>query len=683
MSNRLFEKKSTIQIIPYKFPSKEQRKFLLSFAIFRMEGAYRNFDKYFFSLKKLLKESNISDCDVCIFVDNSVLRYKPFRDWIDNDVVKMKHVYVLQYYCKDFIKPGSDYHYGPFGSIMRLYALTDEFTTTSNFYPGKPYKKYDAVFISDVDMQPFEVDQKAIYHMIENKASVCYRTRIYYNKVWAQKTLEFPIMIGTFISSVYYPIDLLTMYLKNLKYKKFNNDVRAIIEEDISKQRRHIYLTNDPFVYGMDEYFANRILIQYYRKLYKKALVYVDPFVNKLPYLLPHFKTSNKISSSNVIDIINSFEKLDNPFYKKQLIQYYQELYDHLVKTNFEDPDSRSVKEYVLRAIPFMKDVDFENLQTTILLPISAYDKTEEYEKSIDDKSKEYKQADSALFVGKQSSEFEELSKCPLITTIATNADESKLITTYPKVSLSENAKKIKLLTEFIFKVRNVKQPYYNESCLDSKIVGEIKEWSNMNKDKSDKTLAIFDVYGVVLNTVYIFAPQFEHLKHALWESISEKISRTKLNISFDELLETYIDFYKNNGGTEPISSFNSIKPIHMLEYYCYGSENVSMIKQMFNTLVKNKTKILFMSGNKSVHSAPKFYNELLEHFLQPSEYELLLIGKDVSYSKYKKLMDLQYENLCENEMKSLYSYILPSSRSKTIKHKILSNSKTRKQMKL
>jgi hypothetical protein len=101
----------------------------------------------------------------------------------------------------------------------------------------------------------------------------------------------------------------------------------------------------------------------------------------------------------------------------------------------------------------------------------------------------------------------------------------------------------------------------------------------------------------------------------------------------------------------------------------------------MFDTLVKNKTKILFMSGNKSVHSAPKFYNELLEHFLEPKEYELFFIGKDVSYSKYKKLMDLQYENLCENEMKSLYSYILPASRSKTIKHKTsnMTFSKTRK----
>ena len=149
---------SEIQIIPYKFSSKTKRKFLISFSLFRMEGAYRNFDKYFNSLKLLLKESNISDCDVCIFVDNSVLNYKPFKHWIDNDVQKMKHVIILQYICEDFLKPKSDYHYGTFGSIMRLYALTHEFAET--------FHKYDSVFISDVDMQPYEVNQKFIYEMI-------------------------------------------------------------------------------------------------------------------------------------------------------------------------------------------------------------------------------------------------------------------------------------------------------------------------------------------------------------------------------------------------------------------------------------------------------------------------------------------------------------------------------------
>lgn len=358
---------SEIQIIPYKSLQKTKRKFLLSFSIFRMEGPYRNFDKYFNSLKKLLKESHISDCDICIFIDNSVFKYKPFKYWLENDVQRMKHVFVLQYICKDFLKPMSDYHYGTFGSIMRLYALTDDFATK--------YHKYDATFISDVDMQPYEVDQKFINEMIDSKASICYRTRIYYNKVWAQKTLEFPIMIGTFISSLYFPLDLLTTFLYNLKHNKYTKNVKSIIEENISKKRKHIFLTNDLFVYGLDEYFANRFLIQYYLKLHKKALIYVDPIINKLPYLIKDFESSNKIKSSDAIDIINSFEKLNKLEYKKKIVQYYIDLYEHLKRTDYKDIDD-SMKIFVKRAIPYISKIDYDILASRILIPINVYDST-------------------------------------------------------------------------------------------------------------------------------------------------------------------------------------------------------------------------------------------------------------------------------------------------------------------
>jgi hypothetical protein len=87
-----------------KPPPDKRRRFLVVFSIFRMENAYRRFEKYFDGLKKIISYSNLSMCDICIFIDDSVLTYQPFKKWLDKQVIKMTHVFVIHYEYHDFKK---------------------------------------------------------------------------------------------------------------------------------------------------------------------------------------------------------------------------------------------------------------------------------------------------------------------------------------------------------------------------------------------------------------------------------------------------------------------------------------------------------------------------------------------------------------------------------------------------
>lgn len=346
---------SEIVLTCLKPPPDKRRRFLVVFSIFRMENAYRRFEKYFDGLKKIISESNLTLCDICIFIDDSVLTYQPFKKWLDKQVIKMPHVFVIHYEYSDFKK--SIYHFGTFGSIMRLYALTNEF---------KP--KYEAVYLSDVDMEPYEVDQRHILRMIKQKADISYESRVYYNKKWAPANLKFPVLLGTLISTVNFPVSILTNFLTELKNKKFNKIIREIIEDEKTSTRKHT--TNEEFIYGMDEYFMNHFLLPYYKN--KIALVRINPLINSLPHIFNDFVASNQFSSKELIRT-KSYKILNSNSYKKKLLQYYFELYEYCFKNNFENV--LDIKDKICFAYELIKHIK-PDLHVYLVSPIKLFDST-------------------------------------------------------------------------------------------------------------------------------------------------------------------------------------------------------------------------------------------------------------------------------------------------------------------
>lgn len=346
---------SEIVLTCLKAPPDKPRRFVVVFSIFRMEKAYRRFEKYFDGLKKIISYSNLSMCDICIFIDDSVLTYQPFKKWLDKEVIKMTHVFIIHYEHPNFKK--SIYHFGTFGSIMRLYALTNGF---------KP--KYEAVYLSDVDMEPYEVDQRHILRMLKQKADISYESRVYYNKKWAPSTLKFPVLLGTLISSVYFPLSILTNFLNELKKKKFNKIIREIIEDEKTSIIKHT--TNEEFIYGMDEYFMNHFVLPYYKN--KISLVRINPLINSLPYIFNNFVASNKFSSKELI-LTKSYKTLNSNTYKKKLLQYYFEIYEYCIKNNFENV--LEIKDKICFAYELIKHIK-PDLHTYLIAPVKLFDTT-------------------------------------------------------------------------------------------------------------------------------------------------------------------------------------------------------------------------------------------------------------------------------------------------------------------
>jgi hypothetical protein len=639
--------KIELKITPLKPASMAIKRFLLSFSLFRLKGEYKEFNLYFDSLKTILNESNISDCDVCIFIDDSVLYYKPFKEWAKSELPKLPHVFIMHFDCPNF--KNGDYHQGLFGSLIRFYALTDKFQKISNPNPKTEYRKYEAVYLSDTDLFPYSINQDYILNMLQHKAHISFETKVHLSK----ETLEFPIITSTFISSNYFPLHLLTSFLSNLQNKKFDDETlsnfqinlkttsrrhktssysksisksKSITSDSKTIARGYAHFNDDVFyANGIDEFFANHVLLEYFRKFNKKCLVNLNPFISNLPHLFPDFVSSNHFS-------IDDFEKiktepvLNTLVFRKKLIVYFKELYDYCIENNFHKV--LDYRESIIKAALYLKYVH-NDLLVYFLIPITVFDTSK--------LTKKEKQMDYGLIINFNNKELDDFETCPNLETLSTNPHNYTdwlyvdRYDFFESSDFSPQAEKLKLIYS--------KKGYKKGVGITTKTINSLRNWIQRT---TGKRIVFLNIFGSLFHFKDIYAPQFLKRK---------TVDSTK------ELLETFFNHYKTMGGEKDWKYFSDIKPIHLIEYLCAGKTNLSLVLDFFKLIKKNDVEVVFMSNSFSIDLGLELFKELFS-FLIP-KFEIFFVGKDFVYNKFNRIMDSPYSTLCDYESNHIFDYVL------------------------
>ena len=669
---------SEIVIIPYKIVAKEdQRKYLISTSIFRMEGAYRNFDKYWNGLKRLLKEAYTPDCDWILFVDNSVMKYRPFKQWIDEQLIHNKNIYILQYFCQDFIKQYKDYHSGTFGSIVRFLPLTFDRFIPKGF---DKIKGYDAVYITDVDLEPFQLTQKFIEEMFENNASIGFKSKICYKKPWIPDSVPFPAMAGTFCSSKRFPVGILTNFLKNLHVKFYEKYFLATIEADREKHFQRIKTNDDKFIYGMDELFLNLVLLNYYKLTMEKAYIQAFPFLPELHKFFPYFKDSTGFTSENYndkyyikgIDLLIKKEDIQNVNnFLKELTKYaiakreislekFNECFNF--STNFFDYLSNNSIFSLKIVIPFQY-FDNSDVMINILRDNFGWKK----------KAKKY---DSGIFVYYSNDSSKVFKSCSNLIGIQTNGntDEIYLSKSYDTLNeslLSNNAKNIYFILKKIYHFKKENIVYLKNTGLLNEHIEKIKKWADGEENK----VFISPLDWSVFQFKNYFSPFFWNKDYSYWDYVDDSISRTDTNINFNIFFKAYLSIYNHiKEKSDPTFKQSSIKIEDYVELLCGGIKRFKFIKELFDYLVKQKIDILFLVGDISFQRSPKLFHQIMDVLIPSKKYKIMYSGPEVMYNKVFKLISEGYGSLCEAPKKDITEYILTNKKHKTIKN--INNSK-------
>jgi hypothetical protein len=288
--------------------------------------------------------------------------------------------------------------------------------------------------------------------------------------------------------------------------------------------------------------------------------------------------------------------------------------------------------------------------------------------------------------------------KCPYadyILTVGSLKVNPQYEKTYKPKTLSSNGKKMEFLFDQIVKakpfakinyVKNsgitdklTKKEQYNPKVLEyldpitfkKSSLERINEW--IEKTSGKRVIFLSLTYG--LSQVNMpFAPQFlwkDSDHERFWEHVDKSISRTKTNISFKDLIQTYYSIYKNtNENPKPFSYFDDLTVEDYIEYFYGGIERVKMLKELFQKFEKNDIKVVFITSNWTVYTSPKLWEEIVPVFIPSKNYEIHYVGWEIDWNKILKVYMLGYGSLCKTE------------KTQTLKHKIDNKTKTRKNRK-
>ena len=638
-----------------------------------MEGAYRNFHKYMEGLQGLLKHSKTPDCDWVIFVDNSVMKFRPFKHWIDEEVMKMPHVAVTQYYCKNFIKKGTDYQSGTFGSIMRFYPMTLD-----------GLQGYKAVYVCDVDMKPYEVTQRFIEDIFENKAVFGYFSRACYRPPWIPNSVTFPVVNYRIITTQTFPFELFKLFLDNIKTKYYNKYLKDIVEADKKKTRQHILTENDIFVYGMDELFTNHFFLNYYKLTKSPGLVWLYPYINNLHKYFPDFVASNKMNYEKYNNLyIKGLDQLNDVKDIQNLNIYMKELTSYVINQNF-----KGVEEFIrcisLGALYF-DYIDNNKLEIPLLVPYIYHDQSNinpvqellEYKKSdkhfnygiVFDHSDKFKY-DSSFCT---NIEFHQLLNVINKTTFDTSYKRELIkINEYDESILTGNALKLFKILKYIYDFKNYKFEFIKDSGLQKSDFTKLKKWNENTTGK--KFMALTTNFGIFQSKPF-FSPFFKTSDYTYWDYVDESIGRHVSDVSFTLFIKAYISIYNNIQHKHKEQSASTFKKEDFMEIFCGGKERINFLKSFFDYCLEHNIHIIIISHDRYLEKTYKLFKDLFSVLIPSKKFDLFYANEKFEWNKMNKLIAEGYGSVCDEDVfKSLSSISI----NKTRKH-IHKMNKTRK----
>jgi hypothetical protein len=324
-----------------------QKKDIISCSFFKMlNSGYKDFNIY---IKGLINLYNYVEhlntkgykYHLRIFIDSSIYEDKYIMDKIKN----LQKLEIVVYSCPSYQESSnSKYHVGLFGTLVRFFPMFD--------FPNNDARY---VIISDIDDIVIKTTNIAIKEM--QKAN--------------QIDLVYLLKIGNLGKNVKYNYpslykDVITIYSISQSIVSFKRFDSKIITEFITKtnttekylsyyyeiQKKHLnkelekkYKNVEPYIYGIDEYFINKILTEYmidnkiptainfFWNLYSPIyylLEYLDFIdkknIKKLDNLLNYILTKHNLKFNSSDSIEKKYDIIDKIIYNKSSTNLSYEL---------------------------------------------------------------------------------------------------------------------------------------------------------------------------------------------------------------------------------------------------------------------------------------------------------------------------------------------------------------------
>jgi len=238
-----------------KYYEPNSAKKIISCSIFTMKSSYRGFDKYIDGLDSMISyfKQKLPDFKIRLYFDS-----KLHDTFIIDKYMNEEYLQLAEYKCNKFIK--NDYHIGTFGTLVRfipLYKASDE--------------QLDIVIVSDVDIKKslnFYYNYFKLFINSDNDMTFINMVnyKYYYPPLFVNKNIDNVALATVGIRNPSYDISQLTSFMDEvIEEKKYKN----VTDKLYNIKKGHIRFKNNidiarPFIYGIDEYFINRIFLDNY-----------------------------------------------------------------------------------------------------------------------------------------------------------------------------------------------------------------------------------------------------------------------------------------------------------------------------------------------------------------------------------------------------------------------------------
>lgn len=316
------------------------KKHLIACSMFKMYNrGYKNFDIYIEGLRHLYKsieQNNLkfrNKYHLRLFIDDSVFRDKHLMKGLR----KMPKIELVLYHCPDYLdKNDSGYHVGLLGTLIR-------------FFPMFNFKNNDAetIIISDIDTMSDLVKQMTIVQVIQDERKIDGLYLLKIGNLGKNAKFNYPSLYKN-------KINVYSFAPSVISFKKINKSVIIDFIKDIKKTKKFYsyyyelqknektedaikkYQNMESFIYGIDEYFINKTLIEYvidnripyatnliwnvissiyYYFIY--GFVFLQEYKNSLNNLFDDVLRKNNIAIKPKSKLIDKFHKIDRILYSK------------------------------------------------------------------------------------------------------------------------------------------------------------------------------------------------------------------------------------------------------------------------------------------------------------------------------------------------------------------------------
>lgn len=301
---------------------------IVSCSIFRIESMYRDIYVYTNGLASLIKflsdENNYRKTQkyfLFVYYDHSVkddIEFKKILDMAhDNKKIKL-----CEYNCPSFIDPSNGLYRGLFGTFIRSLPLYDpKYEANIKTVTDIDFTRVNHLYYIRENIKRFTIANCDILVLV--RIGYGYRYCNYFNNESLGDAAKFLM----YLKNIYLPIDLMVTFLKmlisdeNNKFKQvLDNLIKTKANENDKKCESTLPIDRyvgykDMFVYGIDEYYANKILLPYiFEKKQKYGVIYsTDYFPDYVNTIINYDESDNNTVKYIMKEIIgNKFNENGN-----------------------------------------------------------------------------------------------------------------------------------------------------------------------------------------------------------------------------------------------------------------------------------------------------------------------------------------------------------------------------------